>query len=123
MCLSLEILHFNVKNHVAIDMLKPIWWLLTLGYNLECNLNVLHFFLYGILPGSVSILLVNGISLFDLLGSSGPNLWVILSTAPSHHGFNSVSFLQNIMNPPVKCWFMLDALHYGIFEPGLEATL
>ena len=39
----------------------------------------------------------------------------VSSTTLAYYGDNSVSFLQDMMNPPVKCWFMLNALCYNIF--------
>ena len=111
----MEIINFNVKHHMAVDILEPIGWLLALGYRLDCDL---HFILDGILPESVSIFLVNGICLFDWLRELKPKLmgpFKVLSTASSHHGEKSVPFLQDMMNPPNKSWFMLDALCHGIF--------
>ena len=89
------------------------------GYNLECNLHVLHFFLYGVSPDTISFFLVNGISLFDLLSQLEPKFIgsiKVLSAVPSHHGDDSVSFLQDMMNPPVDSWFILNGMCYGIFS-------
>ena len=77
-----------------------------------------HLFLNSISPESISICLVDGNCLFDHLRPLEPKLmgsFKVSSTAPFHHGDNSVSFLQNMMNQPVKCWFMLNALSYGIW--------
>ena len=118
MCLFLEILHFNVKHYVAVDTFEAIRWLLALRYSLECNLHIFHLFLNGILSDGISILLINGISLVDCLRQLKPKFidpFKVSSTAPFHNGDNSIPFLQDIMNPSVKCWFMLNAMCYGIF--------
>ena len=70
-----------------------------------------------------SILLINSISLFDrfrqhnfkFMGS-----FKILSAVQFHHENYSVSILQDMMNTPVKCWFMLNALCYGIFSDNFS---
>ena len=117
-CLSLEILHFNVKHHMAIDIPKPIGWLLAFGYNLEYDLHIFHFFLYGVSPEGISILLVNDICLIDHLKQLEPKFmgpFKVLSAAFSHHGDDSVPFFQDMMNQPVKCWFIFYAMSYSIF--------
>ena len=68
----MEILHFNVERHVAVDILELIGLLLALRYNLECDFQTFHLFLNGILPESISILLVDGMSLFDCLRQLKP---------------------------------------------------
>ena len=87
-------------------MLEPIGWLFALGYSLEFDLHILNFFLYGILPQSVSILLVNIINLFGHLRQLGPKFMVcfkVLSTVPFYHGDDFVPFLQDMINAPVRC--------------------
>ena len=69
-------------------------------------------------PESISILLANGISLFDHhreLKFKFMGAFKVSNTVLSHHADDSVSFLQDMMNPPVKCWFILDASCYSIF--------
>ena len=39
----------------------------------------------------------------------------VLRTVLSHHGDHMVPFLQDIVNPSVRCWIMLNALSYHIF--------
>ena len=77
-CLSLEIIQINVENYIAIDVLKFIGWLLALGNSLECNLCLVHLFLYTISPESVSMLLVNSISLIDHLWQLKPKFICLL---------------------------------------------
>ena len=92
----MEILNFNVKHHVAVDMLKPTGWLLTLRYNLECNLHIFHLFLNGVLQDSIFALLVGGISLFNHLRQIEPKFmgpFKVSKNVLSHYGDNSVSFL------------------------------
>ena len=96
--------------------------LLALGYNLDWDLHIFHFFLCSISPENVSILLVDGISLIDRLRQLEPKFMVsfqILNTKPSHYGDNSILFFRDMMNPPAKCWFMLNALLWHIWQPGL----
>ena len=103
---------------MAVDILKPIGWLPALGNNLECNLHMFHFFLYGILLECIFILLLNGICLIDHLRQLKPKVmghFKISSMMFSYYGDNLVPFLQNMMNPPVKCWFIFDALSHSIF--------
>ena len=104
---------------MAVDILKPIGWLLALRYNLEYNLYIFHFFLYGILPEGISILLINGICLTDHLRQLKLKFmcpFKVLSTALSHHRDNLVPFLQDMMDPLVKYLFIFNALSYGIFS-------
>ena len=101
-CLSLEILHFNVKHHMAVDILKLIGRLLTLRSNLECNFHIFHFLLYGISPEGISVFLVNGICLIDHLRQLEPKFmgsFKVSSAVLSHHGDNLVPFLLDMMNP------------------------
>ena len=62
---------------MAIDILKPIWWLLTFGYNLECNLYIFHFFLYDILSESVTFFSSLAQASLTILGSSSSTLWAL----------------------------------------------
>ena len=103
---------------MAVDILKLIGWLLALGYNFECDLHILHFFLYGISPEGIPILLVNGICLIDHLRQLEPKVmgsFKVSSAMLSHHEDNLVPFPWDMMGPPVECWFILYALSYSIF--------
>ena len=108
----------GMKHHMALGMLKSIGRLFGLRYNLECNLHIFYFFLYGILPEGITILLVNGIHLVDhlrQLQAKFMSLFKVFSAAFSHHGDNLVPFLQDTMNPPVKHWFIFYTFSYSIF--------
>ena len=115
----MEILHFTIKHHVAVDILKTIRWFLAIRYNLECNLHIFHFFLYGILPEGISTLFINGICLIDCLRQLDTKL-MGLSKVPnatfSHNEGYPVPFPEDVMNPPVECWFMFYSLFYNIFS-------
>ena len=116
-CLFAKILHFNDKHHVAVDKLKPIGWHLAFRYNLQCDLHIFHLFLNSILPEGISILLVNGISLFNCLRQLKPKFvgyFKLSQTALSNYE-SYTAFFQDMVNLPVQCWFMLNALSYGIF--------
>ena len=39
----------------------------------------------------------------------------VSGTALFQIGNNHVFFLQDMVSPQVECWFMLNALNYGIF--------
>ena len=73
---------------------------------------------YSFFPDSICILFVNGISIFDHLRQFEPKFmgpFKVSSSVLSLFEDNSVSFLQDIMNPPVGSWFILDALCYDMF--------
>ena len=116
MCLSAEILQFNVKHHAAIDILKPIGGLLALGI----IWNVIFTFpiCFSMASCQRVLLLFNNISLFyhfRQLKSKFAGPFKISRTVLSHHGDDSIPSLQDIINPPVKHWFMLNALCCVIF--------
>ena len=95
---------------MANDILITIGCLLTFWYDLECNPNIFHLSFYGISPESISILLVNGNNLPDDLGHLEPKFICplkVLSNAPFHHGYNSASFLQDMVIPPIDGLFIL----------------
>ena len=103
---------------MAVDILKLIGWLLAIKDNQECNLHIFYFFLYGILPEGIPILLVNDICLIDHFRQLDPKLmgpFNIPSTTFSHHGDYPVPFLQDMMDRPVECWFIFNAFSYSIF--------
>ena len=86
---------------------------------MECNLYIFDFLFYGILPESVSILLIDGNNLLNCHMQLKPKLigpLKVSRTAPFHHGNYSDPFLKEVWCPPVKGWLMVDALGYGIFS-------
>ena len=81
----MEILHFNAIHHVAVDILKPIGWFLTLMISLEYNLHVFHLFLYGFLSEGISVLLFDGNHLCDHLRQLDPKFMGPLRYQAMHH--------------------------------------
>ena len=70
---------------------------------------------------SISVVLISGISLVDYLRQLEPKFMGPVKASiivQSHHEDDSVPVLQDMMNPPVKCWFVLKAL----WQPGLGVS-
>ena len=69
----MEILHLDVKHHVAFDVLVTDRNLVVVK-KLKSDPNVLHFFGDGILPKSVVICVVNFNGFFNGFGTRIPHL-------------------------------------------------
>ena len=96
--LSAEILNFNFKHHEAINTLEPVAQVL---FELQSS-----YFQYLFCMASCQ-------RVFLLFVSIIPNSWVLWCYQALHDDL--IPFLQDMMNPPIECWFMLDALCYDTF--------
>ena len=120
----MKILQFNVEYLGEINTLIANGCLLT-WYELECNLHIFHISFYGILPEYISVLLADGNCLFNhlrQLKSKFMGHFMVSSTAPFHYGNNSVSFLQDMMNPPFIRWLIMNTLGLNNFTHDVEPS-
>ena len=98
-CISLEIFHFNVEHHIAIEKSEKFEAFTPPG-NMKCDLYIFHLFSYDIMTIGISFLLVDDNSLFNCLRQLVPKLMGSLkvsSTVP-HHSCIIVYFLDEPTN-------------------------
>jgi hypothetical protein len=110
--LPLEVLNFDVKNHVAFNPLvvkgRALAWVQTF----ESNGHVFHLFGNGIFPKGVAIALVNVKSMVNQGWNLNPKLHVLLKVAHLlllNKGNDVLVELQNLWNSPVECRLVVNA--------------
>ena len=108
---------------MKIDVLITSRLPLTIWIDL-CDFLISHFFFYGILPDDISILVIDGNSLFDCLRQLEPKFmgpFKVSSTVSFQHGHYDVSFLHVVSNSPRLAHDLCPGL-WNIWQPGLGAT-
>jgi hypothetical protein len=111
--------HFDVEYHVAGYLLIADWCRLYVKEDIESNANVLHFLGNGIGPEGIAILLVKFKGFFDGLRHFNAKVmgpFQVLKAAFPHKRNNVIPLPQNMRNPPVEGWFMVNAKDFGIFS-------
>ncbi len=90
----------------------------------EGNTDVLHFLCNGVSPKGVAISAVNVKCVSDGLRHFNPKfvgLFQKSSISLLHKQDNPVPFFENVRDPPVEGWFMVDTNYLGIFR-GLNGV-
>jgi hypothetical protein len=114
-----KVFHFDVKYHMAGHLLVTNWHRLPTKQDFEGNTNVLHFLGNGVSPESITILLIELKGFFDGLRQQfnakfmGP--FQITGVLLSYKRNNGVPLPQDMRNPPVESWFMVNAKDLSIF--------
>jgi hypothetical protein len=116
--LSLKVFHFIVENHMAWNLLVANRSGFPIRKNPERDLHVLHLLGNCIRPEGVAILFVN----FECLSGSlryfnaklvGP--LEIASIPVFHKGNDPITLFQDMWNPPVESWLVVDSKDFCIF--------
>jgi hypothetical protein len=113
-----KVFHFDVKYHMAGYLLVTNWCRLPVKQDFKGNVNVLHFLGNGVSPEGITILLiklkgsVDGLRQFNAK-FMGP--FQIKGVPLSYKGNNAVPLPQDMRNPPVESWFMVNAQDLVIF--------
>jgi hypothetical protein len=99
-------------------LLVTNWCRLPIKQDFEGNTNVLHLLGSGVSPEGITILLVKLKGFFDGLRQvnakfTGP--FQITGIPFSHKRNNAVPLPQDMKNPPVESWFMVNAQDLSIF--------
>ncbi len=113
-----KVIHFDVKYHMAGYLLVTNWHRLPIKQDFEGDANVLHFLGNGISPEGINILLIKLKGFFDGLRQynakfMGP--FQITGVPLSYKRINAVPLPQDMRNPPVESWFMVNAQDLDIF--------
>jgi hypothetical protein len=85
----------------------------------EGNANVLHFLGNGVSPEGITIFLIKLKGFVDGLRQFNAKFMgpIQITGFPlSYKGNNAVPLPQDMRNPPVESWFMVNALDLGIFS-------
>jgi hypothetical protein len=99
-------------------LLVTNWRRLPIKQDFEGNANVLHLLGNGVSPEGITILLIKLKCFFDGLWQfnakfMGP--FQITGVQLSYKRNNAVPLPQDMRNPPVESWFMVNAQDLGIF--------
>ncbi len=114
-----KVFYFDVKYHMVGNFsLVTNWRRFSIKQDFEGNANVLHFHGNGIRPEGITILLiklkgfVDGIRQFN---AKFMGLFQITGVPLSYKRNNAIPLPQDMRNPLVESWFMVDAQDLGIF--------
>ena len=113
-----KVFHFDAKYHMTGYLLVTNWRRLPIKQDFEGNTNVLCLLGNGISPEGITILLVKLKGFFDGLRQfnakfMGP--FQITGILFSYKRNNPVPLPQDMRNPPVESWFMVNAQDLSIF--------
>jgi hypothetical protein len=99
-------------------LLVTNWRRLPIKQDFEGDTNVLHLLGNGISPEGITILLVKLKGFFDGLRQFNAKImgpFQITEILFSYKRKNAVPLLQDMRNPPVESWFMVNAQDHSIF--------
>jgi hypothetical protein len=99
-------------------LLVTNWHRFPIKQDFEGNTNVLHFLGNGVSPEGITILLIKLKGFFDGLrqfNAKFMGLFQIMGVPLSYKRNNAVPLPQNMRNPPVESWFMVNAQNLSIF--------
>ena len=122
--LAAKVFHFNVKNHVAGYFLIANRRRLPVEEDFESNADVLHFLGNCVSPKGVAISAVNFKCVLDGLrhfNAKFVGLFQKSRISLLHKQDNPVPLFENMRDPPVESWFMVDTNDLGKFE-GLNGV-
>ena len=91
--------------------------LLVILHNIKWQYKILHIIIYIIQPNSITILLIKGMNLFNVLGKFYPKLVRLLEKMDItflHQINNPISLLQQAINSKMKFCFMVNPLRNSI---------
>jgi hypothetical protein len=117
-----KVFHFVVKYHMAGYLLVTNWHRLPVKQDFEGDANVLHFLGNGISPEGITILLIKLKGFVDGLRQfnakfMGP--FQITGVLLSYKRNYAVPLPQDMRNPPVESWFMVNAQDLGILAVSI----
>ncbi len=113
-----KVFHFDVKYHMTGYLLVTNWRRLPIKQDFEGDTNILHLLGNGVSPEGISILLVKLKGFFDGLRQFNAKFmcpFQITGVPLSYKRNNAVPFPQDVRNPPVVSWFMVNAKDLSIF--------
>jgi hypothetical protein len=110
-----EVLHLDIKDHMAGDMLIRRGGITTIE-NLECNPHIICLLFHCIFSKSIVILLVQSYVVIPGLGHLNTKFEVSLVIAFGHSGYDMVPLLEDGGHPPYKIRFILEFLSGGILS-------
>ncbi len=113
-----KVFHFDIKYHMTGYLLVTNWRRLPIKQDFEGNVKVLHLLGNDVSPEGITILLVKLKGFFDSLRQFNAKLmgpFQITRIPLSHKRNNAVPFPQDVRNPPVESWFMVNAKDLSIF--------
>ncbi len=113
-----KVFHFDVKYHMIGYLLITNWRRLPIKQDFEGGTNVLHLLGNGVSPEGITIILVKLKGCFDGLRQfdakfMGP--FQITGIPFSYKRNNAVLLPQDMRNPSVESWFMVNAQDLSIF--------
>jgi hypothetical protein len=117
-----KVFHFDVKYHMTGYLLVTNRRRLPIKQDFEGNTNVLHLLGNGVSPEGITILLVKHKGFFDNLrqfNAKFMGLFQIMRVLLSHKRNNVVPFPQDMRNPPVESWFVVNAKDLSIFAVSI----
>ncbi len=113
-----KVFHFDVEYHMTGYVLVNNWRELPIKQDFEGSVNVLHLLGNGVNPEGITILLVKLKGFFDGLRQFNANFmgpFQIMRVPLSHKRNNAVPVPQDMRNPLVESWFMVNAKDLSIF--------
>ena len=97
--------HFNIKYHVAVNLLIPRWYFIFVAFQyLKSNAYVTHFFVYSFPPQFIVIDSVKFYCFCNSFGNSYPKFVRFSPVFRLYFGNNAIPVFDNMGNPPRKCW-------------------
>ncbi len=109
---------FDVKHHMAGYLLVTNRRRLPIKQDFEGDTNVLRFLGNGVSPKVITILLIELKGFFDclrLFNAKFMGPFQITGVPLSHKRNNAVPLPQDMRNPPVESWFIVNTKNLSIF--------
>ena len=113
-----QVLHIHIEDHMALDELMTKRQRVPFLLYAEDNLDVLCIFRNVIIPKSVALFLVQIQILINCLWKLNPELhcclYIFLRTALPDFSDDWISFILNMLHPPVKHRLVINLLHHQV---------
>ena len=118
-CLTAEVLNLDVKYHMKIYPSVSSWCTLSIRKNFKHSLSIFHPLGYIVRPMGVTIILVNQVGVSHGLGYFNSILGCLLEVSgvtSLYERYNTITFLEGLVYPPVECWLIIKITCSGIFS-------
>ena len=97
--------HFNIKYHVAVNLLIPRWYLIFVAFEyIKSNAYVTHFFVYSLPP---QFIVIDSVKFYRFCNSFWKSYTKFVRSSPVfrlYFGDNEIPLFDNKGNPPRKFW-------------------
>jgi hypothetical protein len=97
-----EILHLDIKYHVAANILVGWRNIVIIIQYLNCYADILHLLPYCILPKSVVIILVKSDTVIPIFRDFNPKFMSPLVVTFGNGSYDAAALLQHMQDPPKK---------------------